>query len=315
MNELSAKHAETERRLRTGVAVAEREIVGELRDLEVAATALESRVEAATEEKRVVLAEVVEAERQIMLWERKIQLEKETQAALDPDVGEDVVSAMRREISRMERRDAELTRRQEQLMKEMERSVYKRELIQTKAKLAKSREKDGGGGREKSRVRFRFDGGAGSRGEEGGDDDGGGETGVSPTRTRDSSNGIRGGGVPNDASPSSSQNARRARRRRRRRRRWRNSERGRKNSPPRGEASNASENASRSRRRKRRECSRGSRRWRRNEKDGDDGGGGVRRLRRGDAAKEKLARAVEDIRADAPHLERALERATLLLSA
>jgi hypothetical protein len=27
-----------------------------------------------------VLAEVVEAERQIMLWERKIQLEKETQA-------------------------------------------------------------------------------------------------------------------------------------------------------------------------------------------------------------------------------------------
>ena len=31
--------------------------------------------------------------------------------------------------------------------------------------------------------------------------------------------------------------------------------------------------------------------------------------------REKLARAVEDIRADAPHLERALERATLLLSA
>lgn len=145
INALSAKHAETERGLRTDVSVAEREIVGELRDLEIAATTLESRVEAATEEKRVVLAEVVEAERQIMLWERKIQLEKETQAALDPDVGEDVVSAMRKEISRMERRDGELTRRQEQLMKEMERSVYKRELIQTKAKLAKSREKDGGG--------------------------------------------------------------------------------------------------------------------------------------------------------------------------
>lgn len=145
VNALSAKHAETERGLRTDVSVAEREIVGELRDLEIAATTLESRVEAATEEKRVLLAEVVEAERQIMLWERKIQLEKETQAALDPDVGEDVVSAMRKEISRMERRDGELTRRQEQLMKEMERSVYKRELIQTKAKLAKSREKDGGG--------------------------------------------------------------------------------------------------------------------------------------------------------------------------
>ena len=38
-----------------------------------------------------MLAEVVEAERQIMLWERKIQLEKETQAALDPHAGSDVV--------------------------------------------------------------------------------------------------------------------------------------------------------------------------------------------------------------------------------
>jgi hypothetical protein len=47
------------------------------------------------EEKRQVLAEVVESERQIMLWERKIQLEKETQAALDPEVGNDVVGLCR----------------------------------------------------------------------------------------------------------------------------------------------------------------------------------------------------------------------------
>jgi hypothetical protein len=33
----------------------------------------------------------VEAEKQVMLWERKIQLEKETQSTLDAGVGQDVV--------------------------------------------------------------------------------------------------------------------------------------------------------------------------------------------------------------------------------
>ena len=71
-----------------------------------------------------------------MLWERKIQLEKETQAALDPDVGGDVVGAMKKEIGRMETRYNELKKRQERLMQEMEKAVYKRELITTKAMLA-----------------------------------------------------------------------------------------------------------------------------------------------------------------------------------
>ena len=104
-----------------------------------------------------MLAEVVEAERQIMLWERKIQLEKETQAALDPDVGNDVVTAMKKEIHRMEYRHGELMRRQEKLIQEMEKSIYKRELINTKSKIASAQAKGaaragkpggGGGGRK-----------------------------------------------------------------------------------------------------------------------------------------------------------------------
>jgi hypothetical protein len=39
------------------------------------------------EEKADILAEIVEAERQILLWERKIQLEKEMQEEIDPEVG------------------------------------------------------------------------------------------------------------------------------------------------------------------------------------------------------------------------------------
>ncbi|ACO65634.1 predicted protein [Micromonas commoda] len=136
INALRDKNAKLHDALVTDNYVLETEIVGELKDLEVEAVTLESKIEARTEEKKRVVAEVVETERQIMLWERKIQLEKETQAALDPDVGGDVVGAMKKEIGRMETRYNELKKRQERLMQEMEKAVYKRELITTKAMLA-----------------------------------------------------------------------------------------------------------------------------------------------------------------------------------
>ena len=47
-----------------------------------------------------------------MLWERKIQLEKEMQDVLDPNVGQDVVGEMKKEIHRMQLRHGELTRLQ-----------------------------------------------------------------------------------------------------------------------------------------------------------------------------------------------------------
>ena len=136
INALRDKNSKLHDALVTDNYVLETEIVGELKDLEVEAVTLESKIEARAEEKKRVVAEVVETERQIMLWERKIQLEKETQAALDPDVGGDVVGAMKKEIGRMETRHGELVKRQERLMQEMEKAIYKRELITTKAMLA-----------------------------------------------------------------------------------------------------------------------------------------------------------------------------------
>jgi len=43
----------------------------------------------------------VQAERQILLWERKITLEKEMQDALDPTIGQTEIVLMRKEIHRM----------------------------------------------------------------------------------------------------------------------------------------------------------------------------------------------------------------------
>jgi hypothetical protein len=47
----------------------------------------EARVGSAKDEKGRLLEELLECERQIVLWEKKLTLEKETQETLDPTAG------------------------------------------------------------------------------------------------------------------------------------------------------------------------------------------------------------------------------------
>merc|ERR1719291_1421801 len=89
-------------------------------------------VEHIKEDKAQMAQEVLEAERQALLWERKITLEKEMQEALDPNVGQSDVAAMKKEIHRMELRLEQLKRKQEQMIMEMERAINKRDAIQLK---------------------------------------------------------------------------------------------------------------------------------------------------------------------------------------
>merc|ERR1712060_419479 len=81
------------------------------------------------EEKAGMTQEILEAERQVLLWERKITLEKEMQEALDPNIGQADAQAMQKEIHRMELRLDQLKRRQEQMIKEMEQAIHKRDAI------------------------------------------------------------------------------------------------------------------------------------------------------------------------------------------
>ena len=110
----------------------ENEFVQKLKELENDSIKLENNIESLKEEKADVLAEIVEAERQILLWERKIQLEKEMQDTLDPNIGQSEIVAMKQEIHRMELRYEQLKKTQEQMIKDMERAVFKRETIQLK---------------------------------------------------------------------------------------------------------------------------------------------------------------------------------------
>lgn len=61
--------------------------------------------------------------RQIMLWEKKTQLARETRAAVDSEIGQGEISAMKSEIHRMEVRYAQLMRQQEKMIQDMEKAV------------------------------------------------------------------------------------------------------------------------------------------------------------------------------------------------
>ena len=86
------------------------------------------------EERERLVGELMECERQIVLWEKRITLEVETQEALDPSVGAAELAAMGKDIARMRTRYEAVKREQERLVSEMERAIEKREIIALKSK-------------------------------------------------------------------------------------------------------------------------------------------------------------------------------------
>eukprot|EP00743_Colponemidia_sp_Colp-15_P001752 GILK01001913.1.p1 GENE.GILK01001913.1~~GILK01001913.1.p1 ORF type:complete len:909 (-),score=261.49 GILK01001913.1:118-2775(-) len=132
LNDLIAKHSNLKQVLGNENFNLETEFVEKLKDLEKDSVTIEGRIQDIKQEKAAILGEIVESERQIMLWERKIQLEKEMQDALDPNVGQSEVQEMKKEIHRMELRFDQLKRKQESMISEMERAIDKRETIALK---------------------------------------------------------------------------------------------------------------------------------------------------------------------------------------
>merc|ERR1719198_20663 len=132
MNSSLAKHDKKTGELSNSNQMMETEFVAKLKEIEGACLQMESTIESVKNEKADMTADILEAERQVMLWERKIHLEREMQEALDPAVGQVESTAMKREIHRMELRLDQLKRRQEQMISEMERAIHKRDAITLK---------------------------------------------------------------------------------------------------------------------------------------------------------------------------------------
>ena len=132
LNDLIGKNTKLHDELKNSNFVVEKEFVQELKELEGEAVQMEGKISEVKSAKNQILDEIVEAERQILLWEKKIQLEKETQVTLDPTATNNEVNGMEREINSMQHRLDALLREQEKMVKEMERAVHKREDIAVK---------------------------------------------------------------------------------------------------------------------------------------------------------------------------------------
>lgn len=139
LNDLLAKHASRHDELLNSNHALEIDFKLELQELEQEAVSLEARATQLKMDKQDLLNRVVEAEKQLMLWEKKIQLERETQAALDPEVGQAEAKAMEKEIHRMLLRLETLSRAQEQMLQDMEQAIHKRDLL---ALRGRSKQKD-----------------------------------------------------------------------------------------------------------------------------------------------------------------------------
>ncbi|XP_029783178.1 coiled-coil domain-containing protein 40 [Suricata suricatta] len=113
--------------------VTEKESVRALKALERETIEMQERLDQLQEEKAATLNNLVEAEHQIMLWEKKIQLAKEMRASVDSETGQTEIRAMKAEIHRMKIRHGQLLKQQEKMIRDMELAVGRRETICTQA--------------------------------------------------------------------------------------------------------------------------------------------------------------------------------------
>ncbi|NXK48255.1 CCD40 protein, partial [Chauna torquata] len=109
--------------------IRENEFVRSLKAAEKESIEMQEKHSQLTEEKERLLNSLVEAEHQIMLWEKKIQLTKEMRSAVDSETGQGEIRAMRTEIHRMQVRYGQLMKQQEKMIRDMEASVSRREAI------------------------------------------------------------------------------------------------------------------------------------------------------------------------------------------
>uniref|UniRef100_H2XUM1 Coiled-coil domain-containing protein 40 n=1 Tax=Ciona intestinalis TaxID=7719 RepID=H2XUM1_CIOIN len=131
-NTLLSKEKGIQETLEQGNILTENEFIQELKEAELASIQMQTKLEGLQEEKERLLNSLIEAERQIMLWEKKTQLAKETRSAVDSEVGQGEMRAMKAEIHRMQVRYTQLMKQQDQMMREMEQVVSRRETIVTR---------------------------------------------------------------------------------------------------------------------------------------------------------------------------------------
>ncbi|XP_013002589.1 coiled-coil domain-containing protein 40 isoform X2 [Cavia porcellus] len=133
LNVLLSKNRCSSEELQHSNMVTETEFVRELKAAERETIEMQDKLNQLCEEKATLLNGLVEAEHQIMLWEKKIQLAKEMRASVDSDASQMEIHAMKAEIHRMKVKHGQLLKQQEKMIRDMEMVVAHRETIITQA--------------------------------------------------------------------------------------------------------------------------------------------------------------------------------------
>ncbi|KAM9207764.1 coiled-coil domain-containing protein 40-like [Leptosomus discolor] len=102
LNVLIHKNSSSFEELQYGNTITENEFVRSLKAAEKESVEMQEKHSQLTEEKERLLNSLVEAEHQILLWEKKIQLTREIRAAVESESGHGELHAMRTEIHRMQ---------------------------------------------------------------------------------------------------------------------------------------------------------------------------------------------------------------------
>ncbi|NXA04126.1 CCD40 protein, partial [Sapayoa aenigma] len=129
LNVLIKKNNSSFEELHHANILTENEFVHSLKAAEKESVEMQERYSQLTEEKERLLNSIVEAEHQILLWEKKIQLAREMREALDPTSEQGEIQAMKAEIRRMQVRYGQLLKQQDKVVRDMEASVSRREAI------------------------------------------------------------------------------------------------------------------------------------------------------------------------------------------
>lgn len=146
LNDLISKNTSLQGELANNTYTMEAEFMAKLKGLELASVQTDAQIAQLKDEKETVFQEIVEVEKQVMLWEKKILLERETQEALDPQYGQPEIKGMEKEIHRMKLRLQQLQRAQEKMIVEMERTIEKKEHIKLNHQTTRKGDKAPGQG-------------------------------------------------------------------------------------------------------------------------------------------------------------------------
>ena len=133
LNTLITTNKGLQQQLLQDASVMETDFLHSLKEDELKSIQMQARLVGLQDERTHLVNAVTEAEQQLLLWEKKIQLAKETKAQINASEGKDELDAMRAEVHRMELRLGQVDRAKEQLICEMELSVDRREHIVVKA--------------------------------------------------------------------------------------------------------------------------------------------------------------------------------------